>query len=286
MGVTAQLFAPLFAFLLSAVKFILLVVLVFLLQVLVRFVLDCKCFPFTCSAEKLRTLKIRRKGFDFYRWLLVDFKERKQNMGKFKEFGFTFFVGRQGSGKTSAMVEYLGRMKKLYPKCVIVCNFKCEFADFIMMDWLDLLNVRNGVDGVIFAIDEIHSEYSSASSKDVPESLISEVSQQRKQCVKIVGTAQFFSRVAKPLREQSSTVITCSNLFGRLVSTKTYDAEEYSTYVDNAVTIRKKLKPRGKYSFVLSDELRSCFDTYEKINRMRRLENKKAGISQGVVRNR
>lgn len=284
MGVTAQLFAPLFAFLFSSVKFVLFAVLVFLLQILVRFVIDCKCFPFTCSAEKLRGLKLKHKKFDFYRWLLVDFKERKCNTGDFKEFGFTFFVGKQGSGKISAMVEYLGRMKKRYPKCIIVCNFKCKFADFIMVDWLDLLNVRNGVDGVIFAIDEIHSEYSSASSKDVPENLISEISQQRKQRVKIVGTAQFYSRVAKPLREQANTVITCSNLFGRLVSTKSYNAVEYSLYLDNAITIRKKLKPVSRYSFVLSDELRNCFDTYEKINRMRRLENKNAVIGQAVVK--
>lgn len=286
MGVSFQLFSPLFSFLFAVVKFIAIASLAFLFQLLVRFVLSCKCFPFTCSSDKLRSLDIKKRNFDFYRWLLIDLKERKNRSNDFSEYGFTFFVGRQGSGKTSAMVEYLKRMRAHYPDCIIVCNFKCKYADFVMVDWLDLLNVRNGIKGVIFAIDEIHSEYSSASSKDVPENLISEISQQRKQRVKIVGTAQFYSRVAKPLREQSTTVVTCSNLFGRLVNTRSYNADEYATYIDNSVTIRKKLKPISKYSFVLSDGLRSCFDTYEKINRMRRLENKNAGIPQGTVHRR
>lgn len=286
MNIFMQLFSPFFSFLLTVVKWVLLAVFAFLFQWLARFCYACKCFPFVQPVGKLRAMVLKNKRFDFFRWLIIDFKSRKDRAVEFEEFGFTFFVGKQGSGKTSALVEYLKRIKLRYPKCVIVANFKCEFADFIMCDWLDLLNVRNGVDGVVFAIDEIHSEYSSASSKDVPENLISEISQQRKQRVKIVGTAQFFGRVAKPLREQATTVVTCSNLFGRLIKTVSYSADEYSMYIENAISLKKKLKPLSKYSFVLTDDLRSCYDTYEKINRMRRLENKNAGIGSGGGRRR
>ena len=39
---------------------------------------------------------------------------------------------------------------------------------------------KNGTDGVIFAIDEIQNEFSCANSKDFPETLLSQVTQQRK----------------------------------------------------------------------------------------------------------
>ena len=154
-------------------------------------------------------------------------------------------------------------------------NFGYYRADKVMKNWEDLLTIRNGTDGVVFAIDEIHSEYSSASWKDVPENLLSEISQQRKQRIKIVATSQFFSRIAKPLREQSSTVVVCSCFMGRLVKAKVYDALQYSSYIDNPLIVAKKLRPLLKYRFVLSDGLRECFDTYEKIERMQKIISKK-----------
>lgn len=276
-----MLLAPLSSFLAGVLKVALGAVFVALACLFILFCTSVRGNPFTLSPDVLRKRPIKSKLFDFMRWVLIDFKERDLHLGEFREFGFTFYVGRQGAGKTSAMVEYLNRMHKKYPNCVIVSNFQYEYADFIMCDWKDLLNVRNGTDGVIFAIDEIHSEYSAASWKDVPENLLSEVSQQRKQRVKIVATSQFFGRVAKPLREQANDVVVCSCFLGRLIRAKVYDAMEYSSYVDNPITIKKALKAVRRYSFVSSDMLRNCFDTYEKINRMRKLEarNRKDGKS-------
>ncbi len=72
-----------------------------------------------------------------------------------------------------------------------------------MTSWRDFMEIRNGTKGVLFLIDEIHSEYSSKSWKDFPEELLSEISQQRKQRIKIVATSQIYSRVVKQLREQA-----------------------------------------------------------------------------------
>lgn len=215
---------------------------------------------------------IKSKPYDLLRWMLVDFLERDKHRGEFREYGFTFYVGRQGAGKTASMVDYLERIKVRYPDCLIVTNFGYYHADRIMRSWRDLLEIRNGTKGVIFAIDEIHSEYSSAAWKDVPDNLLAEISQQRKQRVKIVATAQYFTRVAKPLREQAATVVVCKTFFGRLTSGKVYDAVEYASVVDNPLVIGKKLKPIAKHSFVQSDYFRGCYDTYEKINRMAKLD--------------
>ncbi|RPF41880.1 hypothetical protein EDD70_3006 [Hydrogenoanaerobacterium saccharovorans] len=278
-GVSSSLLA-LFGHLLF---FVFKIVFLFVLVYLFFFCISCKCVPFFKTAEKLKQIKIKNKWFCFTLWVLIDVKEYKKNFGKFNIFGLHLYVGRQRSGKTIAMVNKLNAIKNRYPNCVIVTNFKYQYADYIMTDWLDLLNIRNGEDGVVFAIDEIHSEYSASDWKDVPDSLLSEISQQGKQRVCILATTQFFSRVAKPIREQAFSVITCRNIAKRLIIEREYDALEYSAHVDNPLVAAKKLKTISKSSFVATDYIRNCYDTYEKINRMRdkQMKSYKKSISVG-----
>ena len=226
----------------------------------------------TSAEVKLAALKIKHKGYDLMRWLLVDFKRARARTYKpFEEFGFTVFVGRQGAGKTVSMIEYLFRMKKEYPDCIIVTNFKCSLADKQMEDWRDFFEIRNEDKGVIFAIDEIHSEYDNSKWKDFPENLLSEISQQRKQRVKIVATSQAYKRMVKQMREQAFSVVECKTYFKRFTRCKVYDAFEYDNMESIYVT-DNKIKALDRYSFVQTDELRSCYDTYEKIERLGRSE--------------
>ena len=250
-------------------KTILLVPLLLLLILLAIFFIRYKINPLQLNAQDLKKMEIEWKYFNLFRWLLVDFLERDLHRGEFSEYGFTFFVGRQGAGKTISMVRYLDVMKERYPHCLIVTNFSYRQSDYIMTDWRDLLTIRNGSDGMIFAIDEIHSEYDSSKWNDVPEYLLSEISQQRKQRIKIIASAQFFTRVAKPLREQAATVVSCSTWLKRLTRNKEYDALEYALIIDNPLVAKKKIKPLRKSSFVQSDFIRNSYDTYEKIERMK-----------------
>lgn len=224
--------------------------------------------PFTVSPKYLEMLQIEWKPYDLLRWWLYDLKMLRRKEKSFNQYGFTIFVGRQGGGKTTSMVEYLQRMKREFPKSIVVTNFKCSVADRQMNDWRDFMEIRNGEDGVIFAIDEIHSEYSAENWKDFPESLLSEICQQRKQRMKIIATAQVFNRCAKQIREQAFSVIVCKTYFGRLTVTKEYDAAEYATS-DSPYMVKKRCKPLRKFWFVQSNKLRDCFDTYEKIERMK-----------------
>ena len=247
-------------------------VLLALLVVLAFFFLRYRFHPLRLNAEALKQPYIRYKYLDLFRWLLVDLLERDQHRGEFREFGFTFFVGRQGAGKTISMVRYLELMKERYPECLVITNFQYYRADKVMVDWRDLLTIRNGTKGVIFAVGEIHSEYDSGRWADIPEDLLSEISQQRKQRVKIIASAQFFGRVAKPLREQAVTVVACRTLLGRLTFNREYDSLEYAAVVDNPLVVARKIKPLRKYSFVQSDYLRQCYDTYAKVERMRQMK--------------
>lgn len=261
--------------LLSAIKTIFVVSLavtsVSIVTFVLLFLLVC---PFYLKKDKKAFLinrKISFKYYDLIRWMVYDFITRGERRFIFKPFGFTIFVGRQGQGKTISLVKYLHEMKKRYPKCLIICNFESSVSDMRMKDWHDLLEINNGEDGVIFAIDEIHSEYSSASWKDFPENILSQISMQRKQKIKIVATSQVFARVAKPIREQTFSVIECHTYFNRFTTNREYDSEDYVT-AENGITVRKKVRAIWKSRFVQDNVLRASYDTYEKIERMRKVE--------------
>jgi ATP-dependent Clp protease ATP-binding subunit ClpX len=215
------------------------------------------------------------KLLDFLRWVYVDIITSQTRSTRFKPYGLTVYCGRQGAGKTVSMVEYANRIRAKYPDCIIVANFSYIHADFFMSDWRDLLQIRNGTKGVLFLIDEIHSEYSSQDWKDFPENLLSEISMQRKQKIKICATSQVYSRVVKQIREQTFSVIQCFTFADRWTFTREYDAIDYEIMCDNPEK-RKKLRPI-KRSFVQDDYLRKCYDTYEKIKRMKKISEKPKG---------
>lgn len=196
---------------------------------------------------------------------------RNRDKTEFKEFGLTLYCGRQGSGKTTHMVHYLERMRKKYPEVRIFTNFDYKHQERQLEGWEDILTLRNGTKGVIFAIDEIHSEFSSAAWKNFPEEMLKEVSQQRKQRVKIVGTSQVYTRVVKQLREQCFEVVECFTIAQRWSFAKCFDAEDYNDFIAGSATQEKKREIRRKwrFNFVQSDDFRELYDTYGKIERMR-----------------
>lgn len=271
-SIVDQMWEPVFDMILGWFSDIMTLIVAILLLILAGFFLTCRINPFKLTPEYLAGLRVRLLPYDLLRWWLYDLVNAKNIEKVFQPFGFTIFVGPQGAGKTTAMVKYLHDQKAKYPGCIIVTNFKCDIADHQMQDWNDFLEIRNGTDGVIFAIDEIHSEYSSAKWQDFPEVLLSQISMQRKQRIKIVATSQMFSRVAKPIREQAFSVMVCHTYFGRLTTVREYDAARFAVGGDSAYTVRKGVKPIWKSAFVQSNALRESFDTYEVIERMKKID--------------
>jgi hypothetical protein len=211
------------------------------------------------------------KFFQFLRWKMIDISRLIKNGRGFEEYGVTMYVGRQGAGKTMAMVEYLERMRKKYPKCLIFTNFGYVNETRPLEGWRDLLERRNGLDGVIFAIDEIQNEYDSTKWKDFPESILSQITQQRKQRIKIVCTSQVFTRVVKQLREQCFEVVECRTFAGRWTITRGFDAVDYASVVENPEKKRKIFR-LFRYSFIQTDALREKYDSYSVVERMKNIE--------------
>lgn len=211
--------------------------------------------------------------FHFLYWVVIDISRFVKSgcKHKFNLFGVRVFTGRQGSGKTVGLVWQLQEIRRKYPKCKIYTNFEFEGADGRLNNLNDLLVYRNGQDGIVFAIDELQNEFSSAASKDFPESLLSTITMQRKQKICILATSQVFTRLAKPLREQCFQVIECRTFFNRWTRLRAYDAEDYNLFVDNPSPEKKfKTKKLWKRSFIQTDDLRTSYDTMEVIERLSR----------------
>ena len=209
----------------------------------------------------------------FFGYVPMDILHSFSNQG-FTEFGIDIYCGRQGSGKTVSMVDRLDHFRRLYPKCLIFTNFGYKYETGPLYDWKQLLEIKNGSDGVVFAIDEIHNEFDLYDAKGFNTDLLRLISMQRKQHIKILGTAQVYSDVNIKLRRQTFTVVDCYTIFKRWTFQKAFDAVEYNRVVDNPDG-KAKLQRIWRKNLVQNKQFRESFDTDLVIENMKALDKKK-----------
>ena len=118
---------------------------------------------------------------------------------------------------------------------------------------------------MLYLIDEIHLEFNSLESKNIPIEIMVEVSQQRKQRKHIVGTSQVYMRLAKPLREQIDTVVICKNFLQCIQYNKVIDGK---TAVENNGKLQANIIK--KFLWFHRPELYSSYDTFAKMKRYRK----------------
>ena len=124
--------------------------------------------------------------------------------------------------------------------------------------------LQNGLLGVLYLIDEIHLEFNSLESKNVPIEVMIEVSQQRKQRKHIVGTSQVYMRMAKPLREQIKNAVICRNFFNCIQWNRLIDGETSREENGKLVFDTQKYILWFHYP-----KLYKSYDTYKKMKRYR-----------------
>lgn len=195
---------------------------------------------------------------------------RKENPDYFYPEGLLVFCGSQGSGKTLSAVQYVKKLCIEYPRAVLVTNTKINglpaHTAVIPYNGIEsLTSHENGLCGVIYFIDEIHLEFNSLESKNVPIEVMIEVSQQRKQRKHIVGTSQVYMRMAKPLREQIKNVVICKNFFKCIQFNKLIDGE--SAHEENG---KLKFDTVKNIIWFHSPKLYNSYDTYAKMKRYRK----------------
>ena len=187
----------------------------------------------------------------------------QKNPEFFTHQGCIVFTGRQGNGKTIAMVEQALMWQKEYPKSKVITNLAYVQEDNELRHWNQLIDYKNGIQGVICCMDEMQNWFSSNQSKNFPPEMLQVITQNRKNRRVIMGTAQSFNRLAKPIREQATEVRKCVTLFGCITFVHRVEPELDST---GEVV---KWKHRGFYYFVHTEEIRNSYDTYKVIEALR-----------------
>lgn len=208
--------------------------------------------------------------FNIFRIFNYRRKFRKENPTYFNPEGLLVFCGSQGSGKTLSAVQYVKKICQLYPKCILCTNTKIlglpKHTRVVEYEGIEsLTKIENGKEGVLYFIDEIHLEFNSLESKNVPIDVMIEISQQRKQRKHIVGTSQVFMRMAKPLREQIKNIVLCKNYlhciqFNKLINGDTAVEKDGKLVFD---TVKNSI-------WFHSPELYGSYDTYAKMRRYRK----------------
>ncbi len=112
-----------------------------------------------------------------------------------------------------------------------------------------------------------------ANGKTFQNGLLSVITQQRKQRIKIYLSSQVYTRVVKQIREQCFDVIECKTFLGRWTRLKCYDAEDYNCIIDNPSPEKKfKMRKLWKRSFIQSNHIRKLYDSYKVVENMQKME--------------
>ena len=208
--------------------------------------------------------------WDFPRMYTYDLLNTEPDYFKYQ--GLIVFTGRQGMGKTISLVQFMRSMQVEFPKAKCLTNLAYTKEDKSLEDWRPLVEFKNGHLGVIVGMDELQNWFSSNQSKNFPPEMMEVITQNRKNRRVILGTAQNFYLLAKPLRTQTVEVRECFTLLGCITFVRkrepVLDAE------GNVV----EWKNRGTYFYVHDKELRECYDTYRVIESLA-----KSGFKEQVV---
>lgn len=211
-----------------------------------------------------------KNPIEFFKTLKFKSDYKKANPTYFEPEGILIFCGSQGSGKTISAVNYIRQLTYMYPDAILCTNtdINCinpvtHVVEYKGMESLTELN--NGINGVIYFIDEIHLEFNSLESKNIPIEVFVEVAQQRKQRKHIIGTSQVYGRLAKPFREQIRWVVDCRCFFGALQINRLIDGNT-ATEKDGQLYFEKS-KP---YIWVHTRQLYNGYDTFAKMKRYRK----------------
>lgn len=207
--------------------------------------------------------------------LIYKLRFARDNPDYFYPSGIWIFCGAQGKGKTLSAVKCLKEILKDYPKAIVVSNLDIKGLDRDIIPfekYEQLSEISNGINGVIYFLDEIHVLWNSLESKEIPISEMACFCQMRKDRRVIIGTSQVYSRIAKPIREQLQYIIDCDNWFNLLQINTILDP---ITCVETNGHISADIIKR-KFWFH-SPDLYESYDTLTKIDKASRKEKRKNG---------
>ena len=183
----------------------------------------------------------------------------------FKESGLILFEGEQGSGKTVGMTDLAYRLKQKYPDLLIFSNYGLTFEDEELTSWQPIVGELNGKKGFIANFDEISIWFSNRNYKNFPPQLLRCITQNRKEHRLICGTCQQVNMVDKQIRRQCTEIRKARTFFGCW----TWVWRSEPVFSSDGDIISKR--PKGFYTIVQTDELRSLYDTFRVVENLGRI---------------
>lgn len=191
-------------------------------------------------------------------------KDKKAQGDKVHLYGIYGFYGLPGRGKTIAMSRHLNQLRKQYGSDIyIMTNYFYKDQDFPFTSWKDLLKPYDKP--LVVAWDEVQNEFNSRDFKNFPISLLTLLTQVRKENgIQLLYTSQRWHFVDKNFRSLSFGCYECNTKLGCFTVTKLYDPVDYDNLCSNSdYEKRRKIKPLLIESFVQTDDLRNCYDSYK-----------------------
>lgn len=212
-------------------------------------------------------------SFKFWEGIQAEIMNRKflsEHPEYFEPQGIVVFCGGQGQGKTLSAVRYIVDLMVKYPQCVCISNTNItsslinpiRFIPYEGVEFID--NYDNGYAGIILFLDEIQTEFNSLESKNIDPSIFQVISQQRKRRLHVVGTSQLYSRIAKPWREQMTSVVNCKNILRRFQLNAIEDYDGVSEDEDG------RIEPASRhfYFFFHRPSDYDLYNTFEKVKKV------------------
>lgn len=225
--------------------------------------------------------KVKKHGF--LRQIFIDAPKQivedkfNQDPDFFTHQGLIIFEGRQGNGKSVAMVHEAMQLQEEFPLAKCTSNLAYTQEDMPLKDWRMLINFKNGIKGVIVLMDELQNWFSSNDSKNFPPEMLQVITQNRKNRRVIFGTAQNFYLLSKAIRTQTTEVRRCITLLGCITIVRRFEP------ILDAQGDVLEWKNRGMYFFVHDKKLRESYDTYKVIERLQKVGFKEEQTETNII---
>lgn len=225
--------------------------------------------------------KVKKHGF--LRQIFIDAPKQivedkfNQDPDFFTHQGLIIFEGRQGNGKSVAMVHEAMQLQEEFPLAKCTSNLAYTQEDMPLKDWHMLINFKNGIKGVIVLMDELQNWFSSNDSKNFPPEMLQVITQNRKNRRVILGTAQNFYLLSKAIRTQTTEVRRCVTLLGCITIVRRFEP------ILDAQGDVLEWKNRGMYFFVHDKKLRESYDTYKVIERLQKVGFKEEQTETNII---
>lgn len=225
--------------------------------------------------------KLKKHGF--LRQIFIDAPKQivedkfNQDPDFFTHQGLIIFEGRQGYGKSVAMVHEAMQLQEEFPLAKCTSNLAYTQEDMPLKDWRMLINYKNGIKGVIVMMDELQNWFSSNDSKNFPPEMLQVITQNRKNRRVILGTAQNFYLLSKAIRTQTTEVRRCVTLLGCITIVRRFEP-----ILDSQGDVLE-WKNKGMYFFVHDKKLRESYDTYKVIERLQKVGFKEEQTETNII---